>query len=62
MVITWLSFSCHGFISTVGALTAAFFYEEKKKNADRKCHASVFILESILFQGKNSLKFQEFEL
>lgn len=25
VVITWLSFSRHGFISTVGTLTAAFF-------------------------------------
>ena len=61
VMITWLSFSCHGFISTVGALTAAFFYG-KKADADRKFHAAVFILETTLFQGKISLKHQEFEL
>lgn len=59
VMITGLSFSRHSFISTIGALTAAFLYG--KKHADRKFHATVFIVY-LLFQGKNSLKFQEFEL
>lgn len=32
VMITWLSFSRHGFISIVGALTAAFLYGKKKPN------------------------------
>lgn len=34
----------------------------KKTDANRKFHASGFILETILFQCKNSLSLQEFEI
>lgn len=57
VMITGLSFSHHCFISTGGALTAAFFCG-KQTDPNRKFHASVLILETILFQGKTASNLQ----
>lgn len=45
VMITWLSFSCHGFVSTVGALTAAFLYGKKQIFVEN--FMQNFILETV---------------